>query len=109
MEPLDGTTTLWVFISVVVLVMSLMLVLSGAFTVYFGSGKSRAIGAGLLVAGLLIGILYVVAGSERFMGDPALIPVQTMLIIKYTVVFLTATIIGALAGLGIFLGAIMKA
>ena len=97
------------FVSMLLLVFAIGTIIAGAFTVYFGSGKSRAIGAGLLVAGLLIGILYVVAGSERFMGDPALIPVQTMLIIKYTVVFLTATIIGALAGLGIFLGAIMKA
>ena len=98
-------TNMWWFISVVVLVFSLVLVLTGAFTTYFGSGKSRAIGVGLLVAGLIIGILYVLAGSHYL--NIINVPIRT--IIVETTLYLIATIIGAIAGIGVFLGAIMKA
>ena len=48
---------IWIFLLVFMLIMGLGLFLAGIFTVYFGSGKSRGIGAGLLVGGIVLGLL----------------------------------------------------
>ncbi len=101
----SSITNVWWFISVVVLVFSLVLVLTGAFTTYFGSGKSRVIGVVLLVVGLVIGILYVLAGSHYL--NIIDVPIRTIII--ETTLYLVATVIGAVIGIGVFLGAIMKA
>ena len=46
------------FVTVLLLTFALFLVITGAFTAYFGSGKSRTIGVALLVVGLVVGILF---------------------------------------------------
>src|SRR5438093_477282 len=46
------------FVTILLLTFSLFLVITGAFTAYFGSGKSRKIGVGLLVGGLIVGVLW---------------------------------------------------
>jgi len=95
-----------VFLVVLLLVFSLFLILAGIFTAYFGSGKSRTIGVGLLVVGLVVGVLisYLYAigdfGSKGGLSLPDLI-VQSVLVI-------VAAVIGALVAVGIFLVAIMK-
>src|SRR5256885_16864855 len=43
------------FVTILLLTFALFLVITGAFTAYFGSGKSRKIGVGLLVGGLVVG------------------------------------------------------
>ena len=103
-----GEFPLWYFLSIVILVFCLVLVLTGAFTIYFGSGRSRAIGGALLFIGLLIGGVYVLMASSYWPGG-SLIDAPIQVIIWETFVYLAATIVGALIGLGIFLAAIMKA
>ena len=56
---------LWVFVTIFMLTFALFLVLVGIFTTYFGSGKSRKIGAGLMIGGLVLGILWVLMTSTR--------------------------------------------
>lgn len=93
------------FLTVLLLVFSLLLFIAGVFTAYFGSGKSRKIGAGLLVVGLIIGIVivYIFSGYGP-MNDT----VNVTDVIVQTLGVLIAAIIGALIAVGLFLLAIMK-
>jgi len=97
---------MWTFILIFLMIFGLGLLIAGIFTVYFGSGKSRGIGAGLLVGGIVIALLVF------FMAYKDLIyPVDIDLwedIVFPGLVFLSAAIVGLLAAIGMFLLAIMK-
>lgn len=94
-----------VFLTVFLLVFALGLLIAGIFTVYFGSGKSRGIGAGLLVGGVLIGLLVVVACNN----DIAIFEdVWLEKIFSEALVYLLGAVVGILAAIGLFLLAIMK-
>lgn len=95
------------FLSMMMLVFAIASIIAGIFTAYFGSGKSRAIGAILIVIGLVVGILFLwFAQILSFMGEP---PISFCGYILNGVVAVIGAIIGALIALGIFLIAIMKA
>jgi hypothetical protein len=79
------------------------MVLAGAFTAYFGSGKSRTIGIVLLVVGLIVGVVWVyLAGFtdivDVWLGD----------VVWAAFLNIIAAVIGALVAIGVFLLAIMK-
>ncbi len=94
----------WTFITILLLTFSLFLLITGAFTAYFGSGKSRKIGAGLLVGGLVVGILWgLLSGPYNSVGS-----VDLGAIIVQSVGVILAALIGAAAAIGLFLLAIMK-
>ncbi|NYT11644.1 MAG: hypothetical protein GKC03_03720 [Methanomassiliicoccales archaeon] len=93
----------WEFITIVILVFALFMVLAGAFTAYFGSGRSRAIGAALLIIGLVVGIIWVYLA-----GFTDIIEVTLADVIWNAFLYILAAIIGALIAVGIFLVAIMK-
>jgi len=89
------------------LVFAVASVIAGIFTAYFGSGKSRAVGAILIVIGLVVGVLFLwFAGILTFM-DAA--PFSFAGSVVNGVLAVIGAIIGALIALGIFLLAIMKA
>ncbi len=96
----------WEFAIILLLTFALFLLITGAFTAYFGSGKSRKIGAGLLVGGIVIGLLIVLL---RYFGafGPSEGGWFTTVIVQ-TILVLLAAIIGAAAAIGLFLLAIMK-
>jgi hypothetical protein len=96
--------TLWVFITVLLLTFGLFLILAGAFTAYFGSGKSRAIGVGLLVFGLIMGIVVVM----MYQFDIVPIELEFWDTIKEALIYIIASLVGALVAIGVFLVAIMK-
>ena len=100
------------FLTVFLLTLGLGLFIAGIFTVYFGSGKSRGIGAGLLVFGIVLGLLVFMLAYMNITpwnkspdGSSLWWVWQT---IKDALVYLIAAIIGALAAVGMFLLAIMK-
>lgn len=95
------------FLTVLVLVFGLFMILAGAFTAYFGSGKSRAIGAVLLIVGLIVGIFWIYA---TMYGGPQWITLDTNLsnVIWDAFVNIIAAVIGAGIAIGVFLLAIMK-
>jgi hypothetical protein len=93
----------WTFFTVLVLIFALVLLIGGAFAMYFGSGKSRALGAGLLVVGLACGALYWLACKFDYLPE-----VEFCEVVLHAVVYLGAAIIGAAIACGIFLLAIMK-
>ena len=90
------------FLTILLLTFALFLVITGAFTAYFGSGKSRKIGVGLLVGGLIVGILW------GWYAGPVAPAVDLVGIIVQSIGVILAAIIGAAAAIGLFLLAIMK-
>ena len=97
------------FLSMMTLVFAIASVIAGIFTAYFGSGKSRAVGAILIIIGLLVGVIFLWgANLLSFMGAPIDLLNFSGTIINGIVAVIGA-VIGALIALGIFLLAIMKA
>lgn len=96
---------IWDFITILILSFALFLLITGAFTAYFGSGKSRKIGAGLLVGGLLIGIIW---GYLAWQHKNIIAVVDLGNLIVGSILVLVAAIIGALMAVGLFLLTIMK-
>jgi hypothetical protein len=98
------------FLSMMTLVFAIASVIAGIFTAYFGSGKSRAVGAILIIIGLLVGIIFL-WGAEifSFMGAPSIAILQFKGTIINGIVAVVGAVVGALIALGIFLLAIMKA
>jgi len=95
------------FLSMMMLVFAVGSIIAGIFTAYFGSGKSRTVGAILIVIGLVVGMLFLwFAGILTFMGTA---PFSFAGYVVNGVVAVIGAIIGALIALGIFLLAIMKA
>ena len=99
--------TLEVFLAIFLLIFGLGLFIAGIFTVYFGSGKSRGIGAGLLAGGIILGLLVVIMFYlDIFWEYPAFELWDS--IIYPGLVYLGAALLGVLAAVGLFLLAIMK-
>ena len=90
-----------IFLGVMLLTLGLILLLVGILTTYFGAGKSRKIGIGLLGGGLVIALgygYYAYNASIELMND----------IVIPTLFYIIAVIIGTAIGIGLFLVAIMK-
>ncbi len=91
------------FLTVLLLTFGLFMILAGAFTAYFGSGKSRMIGVVLLVVGLVVALLWIYLG-----GFSDAINVDLGTVIWTAFLNIIAAVIGALIAIGVFLLAIMK-
>ncbi len=94
--------TLMNFVTVLLLTFALFLVITGAFTAYFGSGKSRKIGAGLLVGGLVVGVLW------GYYAGLVASDVSLSTVVLQAIGVILAAVIGAGLAIGLFLLAIMK-
>jgi hypothetical protein len=94
----------WQFLEIFLLVFALFMILAGVFTAYFGSGKSRTVGVGLLVAGIVIGLLSGYAYHAGWIGSKG----HLGSLIWESFLVIVAAVIGALVAVGIFLVAIMK-
>ena len=91
------------------LVFAVASIIAGIFTAYFGSGKSRAVGAILIIIGLIVFVLFLwFAGTLSFMGTAPISWAHKDVILNGVVAVIGA-VLGALIALGIFLMAIMKA
>ncbi len=95
---------LWTFITILLLTFAVFLIITGAFTAYFGSGKSRKIGGGLLGGGLIVGVFWILAGGPMNI----IVGLNLTEIIIQSIIVIIAAIIGAAAAIGLFLLAIMK-
>jgi len=104
---MDFSVGVWEFATILLLTFAAFLVITGAFTAYFGSGKSRKIGAGLLAGGSIIGVLWVLLRFLGFIGPANTVGWFTTVIVQ-TLLVLVAAILGAAAAIGLFLLAIMK-
>lgn len=86
----------------------LMILFTGTFTAYFGAGKSRKIGLGLMLFGLLSLVIF--AGFVWNLA-PALSDIASWNpeIVAQGVVAVVAASVGTFVALAIFLVSIMKA
>ena len=96
----------WAYLlSMLTLVFSIASIIAGAFTAYFGSGKSRAVGGVLIAIGAIVFVLFLGWAGVFSIG---LQPIFSGVVIDGILAVIGA-LIGALIALGIFLLAIMKA
>ena len=91
-----------IFVEVFLLLMSLTFFILGILTAYFGSGKSRGAGIGLLVVGIIIPIILYfidwIHRTGRFTND----------LFMPGLIYIGAALIGVVIGFLVFLGIIMK-
>ncbi len=93
---------LTLFGEIILVIFALVLLILGAFTAYFGSGKSRIAGVSLFIVGLVIGLIYVLyrhMENSGYFTNYILIP---------GLVYIGGAIIGAVIAFLIFLLVIMK-
>jgi hypothetical protein len=96
------------FLSMMTLVFAIASIIAGIFTAYFGSGKSRAVGAILIIIGLLVGVIFLWGAEIIPLGNiPDLLAFRPFII--NGIIAVVGAVVGALIALGIFLLAIMKA
>jgi len=95
------------FLSMLTLVFAIASVIAGIFTVYFGSGKSKAVGAILILGGILVFILFLWgAGVVKIGIVPDLMDFAGVVI--NGIVAVAGALLGVLLALGIFLLMILK-
>ncbi len=92
------------FVSVMVMSFSLVVLLAGIFTAYFGSGSSRTMGVVFILLGLIAGAVW----GYLCMGSNAVIDVALMEVLKQALIYIVAAGLGFLIAAGLFLLAIMK-
>jgi hypothetical protein len=92
-----------VFVLVILVLLALSLLVLGAMTAYFGSGKSRMVGVGLIVGAAIVAVAIYVLREYTFTGVTLFNEV-----IVGIIYYVVAAVIGIVIGLLIFLGAIMK-
>ena len=93
------------FVSMLLLVFAIGTILAGAFTIYFGSGRSRAIGSLLFLIGIIVALIFYNYSGGELWGERE----WTWEIVKAGIASIIGGIIGALVALGVFLAGIMKA
>jgi len=86
---------------------ALFSLLAGAFTAYFGAGKSRAIGGVLLAVGLVLIILFLMLAMNKMDAPIGILDWHSFEVKKAFMIVLGA-IVGAAVAIGLFLVAIMK-
>ncbi len=91
-----------IFLETFLLVMSVVFILLGALTAYFGSGKSRIAGISLAIVGVVIPLimyfLYWAKEVGHFTND-LLLP---------GLIYVGGALVGLIVGFLVFLGIIMK-
>ena len=93
------------FLSMLLLIFAIGTILAGLFTIYFGTGKSRAIGTILFIIGIIVAIIF----YNYTTGDIWSVKEWGWETVKAGIVSIIGGLIGGLIALGVFLAGIMKA
>ncbi len=95
------------FLTLVVFAFALLMLVTGIFAAYFGSGRSRKAGVVMAVVGLVLGLIwaYLVGGS----GISPFDEVYAWDVVYNAIIDLIGILIGALIAVGIFLVVVLKA
>jgi len=102
-------TALDIFLSIAIFSFGLLTFLSGLFTAYFGAGRSRKIGMGLTVFGILALVIWLGLAFLDVSALRALAPNWDYVGVVKALVAVVGGIVGAIVALGLFLVSIMKA
>lgn len=89
-----------VFIAMLLLILGLSLLVLGIFAAYFGSGRVRNFGIGLIVGGIVIWLITFFARTG--------LHVSLSLVIYNGVLYLLSALVGAVIALLIFLAVLLK-
>ncbi|MCD6170978.1 MAG: hypothetical protein J7J36_00955 [Thermoplasmata archaeon] len=93
------------FWSMLLLIFAIGTIVAGLFTIYFGSGKSRAVGSILFIIGIIVAAIF----YNYTTGDIWSASSWGWKTVEAGIISLIGGIIGGLIALGIFLAGIMKA
>jgi hypothetical protein len=95
------------FLSMLMLVFSITSVIAGIFIAYFGSGKSKTLGALLIFLGLIVFMFFIWGtGTIKFGSLPDFMNFSEVII--NSIIAVIGAVIGALIVLGVFLLTILK-
>ncbi len=92
------------FAYIMVISFSLVTLLAGLFTTYFGSGRSRTMGILFVILGIGIGAVW----GYMCMGENAIIDVALIDVLEQALIYIVAAGLGFVIAAGVFLLAIMK-
>jgi len=92
------------FASIMVISFSLVTLLAGLFTAYFGSGRSRTMGILFVILGIVIGAVW----GYMCMGENAIIDVALIDVLEQALIYIVAAGLGFVIAACVFLLAIMK-
>ncbi len=91
-----------IFLETLLIVMSLVFILLGILTAYFGSGKSRIAGISLAIVGVIIPVLMYFLYWVNEVGH------LTNDLILPGLIYVGGALVGLIIGFLVFLGIIMK-
>ncbi len=93
-------------LTLVVFSFALVMLIAGAFSAYFGSGKSRGAGISMAVVGLVLGVVW--AYLVGFSDIAVFADVAAWDVIYDAIFSLIGIAVGALVAVGIFLVVVLK-
>lgn len=96
---------IWMFITLVLVVFAIVMIVAGIFAAVFGAGRSKAYGIVIAIVGLIVGGIMVYLCTQSV--DPFTFDAWELF--KDAIIYLIGILVGALAAVGIFLVAILKA
>ncbi|MCQ2085825.1 MAG: hypothetical protein MJY54_00100 [archaeon] len=91
------------FLTVILLAFAIVLALAGIFAAYFGNGKSRSFGFGMIITGLLVGITWIYLCIDGVIDN-----VDAWHVFVNAFINMIAVVFGAAAAIAIFLILILK-
>lgn len=96
----------WEFLTLIVLIFSIVAIIAGIFSAYFGKGKNRAYGILISVVGLVVGLIWVYL--INWSDITPFCNINGWDIVYDAIVNLIGILIGALIAVGIFLVTVLK-
>ena len=98
--------TIWMFLTIVFVVLGIAMIALGIFSAYFGKGKNRNYGLLLAVVGAIVLIVWVYLAADS--GIEPISDVHVFDLLRDTLIHLVGVLIGVLIAAGIFLVTVLK-
>ncbi|MFA6804700.1 MAG: hypothetical protein WCQ23_00725 [Candidatus Methanomethylophilaceae archaeon] len=97
---------IWSFLTLVILVFSIVMMIAGIFSAYFGAGKNRMYGGIIFAVGLVAGLVW--SYLTIWSGISPFCDVEVWDVMYNALIDLIGVLIGALVAVGIFLVVVLK-
>ncbi len=97
---------IWSFLTIIIFVFSIVMMIAGIFSAYFGAGKNRVYGGLIFAAGLAAGLIW--AYLTIWSDITPFCDVAVWDTMYSAIIDLVAVLIGALIAVGIFLVVVLK-
>jgi len=97
---------IWSFLTIIIFVFSIVMMVAGIFSAYFGVGKNRIYGGVIFAVGLVVGFVW--AYLTIWSDISPFCDVEVWTTMYNAVIDLIGVLIGALVAVGIFLVVVLK-